>query len=69
MLEKHIIVQIPLKWSNTTEDNANIKRAKDAIWKVVKIEFKEERITELTDTDYKARKEIAKCTFNWIKIF
>lgn len=40
--EKHIIVQIPLKWNNTLENKENIKKAKAAIWKVVKIEFKEE---------------------------
>lgn len=39
--EKHIIVQIPLKWNNTFEDKENIKLVKEAIWKVVKIEFKE----------------------------
>lgn len=39
--EKHIIVQIPLKWNNSLENNQNIKIAKDAIWKVVKIEFME----------------------------
>lgn len=39
--EEHIIVQIPLKWNNSMENQENIKKAKDAIWKVVKIEFKE----------------------------
>lgn len=40
--EKHIIVQIPLKWNTTDQDKENIKKAKDAIWKVVRIKFKEE---------------------------
>lgn len=39
--EKHIIVQIPLKWTSQDENNLNIKKAKEAIWKVMKIEFKE----------------------------
>ena len=39
--EKHIIVQIPLKWNSTLEDKNNIKKAKEAIWKVVRIKFKE----------------------------
>ena len=39
--EEHIIVQIPLKWNSTLENKENIKKAKEAIWKVVKIEFKE----------------------------
>ncbi len=39
--EKHLIVQIPMKWNNSLENSENIKKAKDAIWKVVKIEFKE----------------------------
>ncbi len=39
--EKHIIVQIPLKWNDTMEDSLNIKKAKEAIWKVVTIEFME----------------------------
>lgn len=57
--EKHIIVQIPLKGNSTLENNANIKKAKEAIWKVVKIEFKELR-NEITEEDIKARYEIAK---------
>jgi preprotein translocase subunit SecD len=40
--EKHIIVQIPLKWDSSSENKKNIQKAKAAIWKVVKIEFKEE---------------------------
>lgn len=39
--EKHIIVQIPLKWNTALEDKDNIKKAKEAIWKVVRIKFKE----------------------------
>jgi hypothetical protein len=39
--EKHIIVQIPLKGSNEAQDKENIEKAKAAIGKVVKIEFKE----------------------------
>lgn len=65
--EKHIIVQIPLKWKDAAEDNANIKRAKDAIWKVVKIEFKEKRTSGLTDADYKARKDIARKMLDELK--
>lgn len=39
--EKHIIVQIPLKWNTEFDDKKNIQKAKDAIWKVVLIKFKE----------------------------
>jgi len=39
--EKHIIVQIPLKWNTALEDKGNIKKAKEAIWKVVRIKFKQ----------------------------
>lgn len=56
--EKHIIVQIPLKWTNKEENELNIKRAKEAIWKVMKIEFKELR-TEITQEDLDQRKQIA----------
>ena len=42
--EKHIIVQIPLKWNSTLEDKDNIKKAKEAIWKVVRIKFKERNL-------------------------
>jgi len=56
--EKHIIVQIPLKWINTKENELNIKRAKEAIWKVMKIEFKELR-TEISKQDLEARTQIA----------
>lgn len=56
--EKHIIVQIPLKWTNKEENELNIKRAKEAIWRVMKIEFKEAR-TEITQEDLEARKNLA----------
>ena len=56
--EQHIIVQIPLKWNNSLENSENIEKAKKAIWKVVKIEFKEKR-TEITSEDLLARKELA----------
>lgn len=56
--EKHIIVQIPLKWTNKQENELNIKRAKEAIWRVMKIEFKEQR-TQITDADLAERKQIA----------
>lgn len=56
--EKHIIVQIPLKSENSEENVKNIEKAKEAIWKVVKIEFRE-RKKDITDEDYKAREEIA----------
>lgn len=39
--EQHIIVQIPMKWNDSYENKENIKKAKEAIWKVVKIEFME----------------------------
>lgn len=50
--EKHIIVQIPLKWNTFLEDKDNIKKAKEAIWKVVRIKFKqldEEKSTPWND--------------------
>lgn len=52
--EEHIIVQIPLKWTNSDENKENIKRAKEAIGRVVKIEFKEKR-DKITEDDIKAR--------------
>lgn len=57
--EQHIIVQIPLKWNNSLENKENIKRAKETIWKVVKIEFKEQRL-EVTESDLQEREEISK---------
>lgn len=56
--EKHIIVQIPLKWNNSMENQENIKKAKDAIWKVVKIEFKEK------NPNYKSNEVVV--TWTWI---
>ena len=56
--EKHIVVQIPLKGKTREENDANIERAKEAIGKVVKIEFREERLTT-SDEDLAARKELA----------
>lgn len=56
--EKHIIVQIPLKSENSEENTKNIEKAKEAIWKVVKIEFRE-RKKDITEEDYKAREDIA----------
>ena len=56
--EKHIIVQIPLKGKTREENDANIERAKAAIWKVLKIEFREAR-TEITEEDFSLRKELA----------
>lgn len=52
--EKHIIVQIPLKWTNKEENDLNIKRAKEAIGRVMKIEFKEAR-GEVTQADLEER--------------
>lgn len=54
--EEHIIVQIPLKWNDALQSSENIERAKAAIGKVVKIEFKELRDT-VTSIDIDTRKE------------
>ena len=48
--EKHIIVQIPLKWNSFLEDKENIKKAKEAIWKVVRIKFKQIESNFLSDS-------------------
>lgn len=64
--EKHIIVQIPLKWNSNFENSENIKKAKDAIWKVVKIEFKEKRTT-ISDEDKKERKDLARKSIEELK--
>lgn len=56
--EKHIIVQIPLKWNDSFENKENIQRAKDAIWKVVKIVFKEKR-SLIIQEDLIIRKNLA----------
>ena len=55
--EEHIIVQIPLKWNSSFENKENIEKAKAAIWKVVKIEFKEAH-ENITQSDIEARKEL-----------
>lgn len=56
--EEHIIVQIPLKWNDSLQSAHNIERAKNAIWKVVKIEFKELR-DEILQEDIDARTQLA----------
>ncbi|MDD3793672.1 MAG: protein translocase subunit SecD [Candidatus Gracilibacteria bacterium] len=56
--ERHIIVQIPLKGNDSLENSENIEKAKEAIGKVVKIQFKE-RKTSFTEKDFDARKQIA----------
>lgn len=65
--EKHIIVQIPLKWNNNLENSKNIEAAKKAIWNVVKVSFKELRKTDLTPKDYKDRENIAISAINELK--
>lgn len=56
--EEHIIVQIPLKGNDTLSNSENIERAKAAIGKVVKIEFKEIR-ENITQADIDERKDLA----------
>lgn len=65
--EAHIIVQIPsqnYEWEKLTEEqktqknNEYIKKAKETIGKVVRLEFKEMK-TEITDADKAERKDIA----------
>jgi len=56
--EQHIIVQIPMKWNGSLENNENIKRAKEAIGKVVKIVFKEARL-KITPEDILSRKTLS----------
>lgn len=65
--EEHIIVQIPLKWNSSFENTENIKRAKEAIWKVVQIEFKELK-WEITDADIQLRLDIAQNILEEIQI-
>ncbi|MCH8518254.1 protein translocase subunit SecD [Candidatus Gracilibacteria bacterium] len=55
--EEHIIVQIPLKGNDELENSDNIERAKEAIGRVVRIEFKESR-QEITDADRVERLEL-----------
>lgn len=57
--EQHIIVQVPLKGNDQFQNQENIKKAKEAIWRVVRIEFKEKR-GEVTDQDKKERKDLAR---------
>lgn len=56
--EEHIIVQVPLKWTNDEQNQENIRRTKEAIWRVIKIEFKERR-DKITEEDLAQRKQIA----------
>lgn len=63
--ENHIIVQIPLKWNDSLENSSNIAKAKDAIWKVVKIQFKE-RKSAFTQEDFDKRSKIASDALNEI---
>jgi preprotein translocase subunit SecD len=56
--QEHIIVQIPLKWNDALQNSANIQRAKEAIGKVVKIEFKELR-ENITEADRQERVTLA----------
>lgn len=65
--EKHIIVQIPLKWTNAEENLKNIDAAKKAIWNVVKVSFKEPRTEEITEKDLQERKNIAENLVNELK--
>lgn len=65
--EAHIIVQIPLKGSNLKEDQENIEKAKEAIGKVMRIEFKEKR-EEVTEKDFEERKQIAQNLLKDIQI-
>ncbi len=60
--ERHIIVQIPLKWNDDLENSDNIEKAKAAIWRVVKISFKEMR-WEITQESIDERINIAENAF------
>jgi len=61
--EEHIIVQIPLKWNDALQNSDNIERAKAAIGKVVKIEFKELR-DDVTDSDIAERRKLAESFYS-----
>lgn len=61
--EEHIIVQIPLKGNDALQNSSNIERAKEAIGKVVKIEFKELR-ENITEADRQERLELAEEVFS-----
>lgn len=63
--ENHIVVQIPLKWNDKMENMENIEKAKEAIWKVVKIQFKEKR-KEFTEEDVLERTAIAENAYKEI---
>lgn len=65
--EEHIIVQIPLKGNDALQNSANIQRAKDAIGKVVRIEFKELRET-VTEADREVRKKLAQEVYEKISV-
>ena len=56
--EEHIIVQIPLRSNDELENRDNIERAKEAIWRVVRIEFKERR-HEISQEDIDERINLA----------
>jgi ubiquinone/menaquinone biosynthesis C-methylase UbiE len=56
--EEHIIVQIPMKGNDSLQNSKNIEKAKAAIGKVVKIEFKEAR-ENITEIDIEERKNLA----------
>ncbi len=64
--EEHIIVQIPLKGNSDLENSENIQRAKDAIGKVVKIEFKEARDT-ITQQDIDDRRQLVQSLYDEVQ--
>lgn len=73
--ESHIIVQIPtsnFEWQNlsdaqkTEKNNEYITKAKDTIWKVVRLEFDEKK-TQITDADKAQRKTIAQNALKELK--
>lgn len=55
--EKHIIVQIPMKWNDNLANKENIEKAKEAIGRVVMISFKELR-KNITKEDLEKRVHI-----------
>lgn len=60
--EEHIIVQIPLKGNDSLQNSENIERAKAAIGRVVKIEFKEMR-DQITQEDIDARAQLVSASY------
>ena len=64
--EQHIVVQLPLKWNNSLENSEKIEKAKEAIGRIVKIEFKEAR-NIITPEDIKARKELSNKALDELK--